>query len=169
MTRFWTLLFTLAAAWGASYLFIKVAVDGGLEPAPLMAARSLIAAGILLAYVGRTFGARQTIELLRRAWRPALALGAFGAAVPFWLVAWGEKHIDSGIAAIAQSTVPIFTLALSWRFLAHERVRPAQIAGSRWGSSGSACSRESIPPAVGGRWPARSRSFSPRSRTRPAT
>jgi drug/metabolite transporter (DMT)-like permease len=129
VTRFWPLLLTLAAVWGASYLFIKVAVDGGLEPAPLMAARALIAALLLFVYVGRVFGVRRAVRQLRDAWRPALALGAFGAAIPFWLVGWGETHIDSGIAAIAQATVPIFTLALSWRFLPHERVRRAQVAG----------------------------------------
>ncbi len=150
MTRFWPLLFTLAAAWGASYLFIKVAVDGGLEPAPLMAARSLIAACLLFAYLGRVFGVRRATELLRSSWRPALALGAVGAAIPFWLVGWGEQHIDSGIAAIAQSTVPIFTLALSWRFLAHERVRPAQVAGIVVGLAGVAV-LTGVDPA-GGWW-----------------
>jgi drug/metabolite transporter (DMT)-like permease len=129
VTRFWPLLFLLAAAWGASFFFIKVAVDGGFEPAPLMAARSLIAAALLFAYLVRVFGVRRAVDWLRRAWRPSLVLGAVGAAIPFWLVAWGEQHIDSGIAAIAQSTVPIFTVVLSWRFLPHDRVRPAQVAG----------------------------------------
>jgi drug/metabolite transporter (DMT)-like permease len=129
VTRFWPLLFTLAAAWGASYLFIKVAVEGGLAPAPLMAARSAIAAVLLFGYLWHAFGAKRAVGQLRRAWRPALALGAVGAAIPFWLVGWGETHIDSGIAAIAQSTVPIFTVVLSWRFLPHERIRPAQAAG----------------------------------------
>ncbi len=136
MTRFWPLLFVLAAAWGASYLFIKVAVDGGLEPAPLMAARSAIAAALLFGYLGHVFGVRRALGQLRRAWRPALALGSLGAAIPFWLVGWGETHIDSGIAAIAQSTVPIFTVLLGWRFLPREGIRPAQIGGIALGLVG---------------------------------
>ena len=36
MNRYWPLLLLLASLWGASYLFIKVAVDGGFEPAPLL-------------------------------------------------------------------------------------------------------------------------------------
>lgn len=138
MTRFWPLLLTLAAAWGASYLFIKVAVDGGIAPAPLMAARSLIAALLLCVYLVRVFGARRAAQQLRRAWRPALLLGGLGAALPFWLVAWGETHIDSGIAAIAQSTIPLFTAFLSWRFLPNERLRPAQAAGIAVGLAGVA-------------------------------
>jgi len=129
MRRYWTLLFVLAATWGASYLFIKVAIDGGLEPAPLMAARALIAGAVLFTYLAVTMGARPACAALLRAWRPCLVLGAVGAAIPFWLVGWGETHIDSGVAAIAQSTVPIFTLLLGWRLLPHEHVRAAQIVG----------------------------------------
>lgn len=138
MNRYGTLIFILAATWGASYLFIKVAVEGGLEPAPLMAARALIAAALLLAYLARTVGLGRAVAELRAAWRPCLAIGAVGAALPFWLVAWGETHIDSGVASIAQSTVPIFTLLLGWRFLPHEHVQTAQIAGVVVGIAGVA-------------------------------
>jgi drug/metabolite transporter (DMT)-like permease len=129
MQRYWTLLLVLAGSWGASYLFIKVAVEGGLAPAPLMAARALIAGGVLFGYLAATLGGRAAATALAAAWRPCLAIGAVGAAVPFWLVAWGETHIDSGVAAIAQATVPIFTLLLGWRFLPHEHVRAAQVVG----------------------------------------
>jgi drug/metabolite transporter (DMT)-like permease len=44
VSRYWPLLLLLASAWGASYLFIKVAVEGGFKPAPLMCARAAIAA-----------------------------------------------------------------------------------------------------------------------------
>jgi drug/metabolite transporter (DMT)-like permease len=127
--RYWPLLLALAATWGASYLFIKVAVDGGLAPAPLMACRALVAGCVLLGYLVATTGAHAAIGALLAAWRPCLLIGAVGAAIPFWLVAWGETHIDSGVAAIAQATVPIFTLVIGWRFLPHEHVRPAQILG----------------------------------------
>jgi drug/metabolite transporter (DMT)-like permease len=138
VSRYSVLLLVLAATWGASYLFIKVAVEGGLEPAPLMAARALIAATVLFGYLSLTMGVRRAAGGLRSAWRPCLALGAVGAAIPFWLVAWGEKHIDSGVASIAQATVPIFALLLGWRFLPHEHVRPAQIAGVGVGLAGVA-------------------------------
>jgi drug/metabolite transporter (DMT)-like permease len=134
--RYWPLLLTLAALWGASYLFIKVAVDGGLEPAPLMAARALLAAVVLAGYLAATMGARTALRRCLAAWRPCLVIGAVSGAIPFWLVAWGETHIDSSVAAIAQSTVPIFTMLLSWRFLPHERVRTTQIIGVGVGLGG---------------------------------
>ena len=57
------MLLTLAAVWGASYLFIKVAVDE-IEPAPMMAFRTLVAAAILLAYVASRRPGRVRLDLL---------------------------------------------------------------------------------------------------------
>jgi drug/metabolite transporter (DMT)-like permease len=136
VSRYWPLLLLLASVWGASYLFIKVAVEGGLEPAPLMCARAAIAATILFAYVLRTLGRRRTIAELRGSWHQWVAIGAIANAVPFWLVAWGAKHVDSGIAAIAQSTVPLFTILLGLRFLPHEPLSRGRLLGFALGLIG---------------------------------
>jgi drug/metabolite transporter (DMT)-like permease len=128
VNRYWPLLLVLAATWGASYLFIKVAVED-IEPAPMMAARSLIAALVLVPYLLATIGSRRMLADLRSSWRAAVVLGAINAAIPFWLVAWGEKHVDSSVAGIAQATVPIASFVLGLRFLPHERVAPARWAG----------------------------------------
>ena len=127
--RYWPLILTLAAVWGASYLFIKVGVDGGFSPGALMAARALLAGVVLLGYLFATIGASDSGLRLRAAWRQSLVLGLLNAALPFWLVAWGETHIDSGLAAIAQATVPIFSLLIGLRFLPHERIGRARILG----------------------------------------
>jgi drug/metabolite transporter (DMT)-like permease len=128
VTRYWPLLLLLAAMWGASYLFIKLAVED-IEPAPMMAARTLVAGAILAGYLVFALGRARALDELRRSWRPALVLGAVNAAIPFWLVAWGEKHVDSSVAGIAQSTVPIFTFLLASRVLPSEHVGTARIAG----------------------------------------
>jgi drug/metabolite transporter (DMT)-like permease len=138
MTRYAPMLLTLAAIWGASYLFIKVAVDDGIEPAPLMAVRLLGAATLLAAYLVWRLGARRAVSELRGAWRPVLALGVVNAALPFWLIAWGEQHIDSSVAAVAQATVPIFVLLLGLRFLPQDRVGPARLVGVALGIVGVA-------------------------------
>ena len=121
MKRYWPMLLTLAAVWGASYLFIKVAVDE-IAPAPMMAARTLLAAAALLGYVFWRFGRARAARELRAAWRHCLVLGVLNAALPFWLIAWGEQHIDSGLAAVVQASVPIFNALLVLRFLPHERL-----------------------------------------------
>jgi drug/metabolite transporter (DMT)-like permease len=137
MTRYWPLLLLLAAIWGASYLFIKVAVED-VEPAPMMAIRALLAGVLLAGYLALAHGGRQAAAELATNWRPALVLGTFNAAIPFWLVAWGEKYIDSSVAGIAQSTVPIFTFLLALQFLPHEHVGPARVAGVALGFLGVA-------------------------------
>ena len=135
MQRYWPMLFLLGAIWGASYLFIKVALED-IEPAPMMAFRGLIAGVILFVYLVATMGGGRAYAELRESWRPLLVLGAINAAIPFWLVAWGETHIDSSVAGIAQSTVPIFTFLLAMRFLPDEVVGPARLAGVALGFLG---------------------------------
>ena len=130
------LLFALAAIWGASYLFIKVGVDGGFSPAALMAARTLVAAVLLVGYLGVTTGWRRSLDDVRAAWRSSLVLGVLNAAFPFWLVAWGETHVDSGVAAIAQASVPLCSLLIGLPFLPHERIGPLRIGGVALGLAG---------------------------------
>ena len=127
----------LAAVWGASYLFIKVAVED-IEPAPMMFFRTALAALLLLPVVLARAGAREGLAQVRGAWRAGLALGAVNAAIPFTLIAWGEKHIDSGVAAIANATVPLFVVLLAIRFRPSERASGARMAGILLGLVGVA-------------------------------
>jgi drug/metabolite transporter (DMT)-like permease len=137
VNRYWPMLILLAALWGASYLFIKVAVDE-IEPAPMMAARTLLAAAVLLAFVVWRLGRERAFGELRAAWRHCLILGVLNAALPFWLIAWGEKHIDSGLAAVVQASVPIFNALLVLRFLPHERLNRTRALGLAIGIVGVA-------------------------------
>ena len=128
MSRYWTMLLTLAAVWGASYLFIKVAVED-IAPAPMMAFRTLLAAAVLLGYIVWRLGRETAFGELRAAWRHCLVLGVLNAALPFWLIAWGEQYIDSGLAAVVQASVPIFNALLVIRFLPHERLTRTRAVG----------------------------------------
>ncbi|MDQ4082661.1 MAG: DMT family transporter, partial [Actinomycetota bacterium] len=122
------LLLFLASLWGASYMFIKVAV-AEIEPTTMTALRLLLAASILLAVLAARSGVRRAAEDVRRTGAGGVLLGLVNGAIPFTLIAWGEKHIDSGIAAIANSTVPIFVALLAIRFVPSERVRGARLLG----------------------------------------
>jgi drug/metabolite transporter (DMT)-like permease len=136
--RYWPLILVLAAFWGASYLFIKVGVDGGFSPGAFMFSRTAIAGVCLLLYAFATLGVRSTLERLREGWRQSIALGFLNAAAPFWLVAWGEKHIDSGLAGIAQATVPMFSFLIGLPFLPHEKIPAVRWAGIALGLVGVA-------------------------------
>lgn len=137
MTRYWPLLTLLASMWGASYLFIKLAVED-MPPAAMTDIRVSVAGVLLVGYVVARMGARRAFAELRAAWRACLVLGIINAALPMGLVAWGETHVSSSVAGIAQSTVPIFTFLLAARFLPHEPVGPARIAGVALGLVGVA-------------------------------
>ena len=70
VTRYWPMLILLAAIWGASYLFIKVAVED-VEPAPMMAIRALVAGLLLAAYLTVSLGGRRAVRELALNWRSA--------------------------------------------------------------------------------------------------
>jgi drug/metabolite transporter (DMT)-like permease len=122
------LLAIVAAIWGASYLFIKVAVDE-VEPTAMMFFRLVLASAVLLPILFWRVGAGEAVvELRGTGWR-AFAVGFLNAAFPFVLIAWGEKYVDSGVAAIANASVPIFVVLLALKFNPSERVGGIRLAG----------------------------------------
>jgi drug/metabolite transporter (DMT)-like permease len=131
------LLAALSSIWGASYLFIKVGVRD-LEPAAFVELRLLFAASILVGFLVLRAGTRTAVRELRDAARPGLVLGAINVAVPFTLIAWGERHIDSGVAAIANATVPLFNFLLALQFAPSERIGGSRFAGLLVGIAGVA-------------------------------
>ena len=126
--RYVPLLLTLSALWGASYLFIKVGVRD-LAPTVLVELRLLLAAAVLGGFLWLRDGRAGATAKLRAAARPGIVLGLLNAAFPFVLIAWGERHIDSGVAAVANATVPIFNALLVLRFNPAERVSGTRLAG----------------------------------------
>ena len=65
-------------------------------------------------------------------------LGVLNAALPFWLIAWGEQHIDSGLAAVVQASVPIFNALILLRVIPHERLSRSRALGLAIGIVGVA-------------------------------
>jgi len=118
----------LAAFWGASYMFIKVA-DRAFAPTTMIMFRLALAASLLLVVLVAQRGARATFTDMRRLGWEGFALGVVNGAIPFTLIAWGEKHIDSGVAAIANASMPIFVVLLAIRFKPSETVRGWRLAG----------------------------------------
>jgi drug/metabolite transporter (DMT)-like permease len=91
--------------------------------------RLLLAAAVLVPVVAIRLGLTGAAAEIRATGRGAFILGVTNMAVPFVLIAWGEKHIDSGVAAIANATVPIFVALLAIRFNPSERVRGLRLVG----------------------------------------
>jgi drug/metabolite transporter (DMT)-like permease len=129
------LLLIVAGIWGASYLFIKVAVRE-IEPTAMMDLRLLLAAAVLVPFVAIRLGLSRAVAEIRSTGAGAFVLGVTNMAFPFVLIAWGEKHIDSGVAAIANATVPIFVALLALRFNPSERVSGMRLVGVALGLVG---------------------------------
>jgi drug/metabolite transporter (DMT)-like permease len=127
------LLLALATLWGASYTFIKIGVET-IPPVTLIAARTLIAGAILLAVIGW-----RGLSLPRDAatWRRLLFQACLNSVFPFTLIAWAERTIDAGVAAILNSTTPIFAFLLTALITRHEPVTTRKFVGVVVGLTGT--------------------------------
>jgi len=127
------LLLTLASIWGASFLFIKLGVDE-VEPAVVVLGRLVVGVVVLVPVVLL----RGAIPDLRAMWIPCVVLGALNNAVPYWLIAFAETRIDSGLAAVIQAAAPILTVVLATRIDPSQRVRGLRLVGVAVGFVGVA-------------------------------
>jgi drug/metabolite transporter (DMT)-like permease len=128
MRGYVALLLLLAAIWGASFMFIKIAVDE-LAPTTTMALRLVFSALPLLAIVVYKRGFAPATTEMRSIVRAAMILGVLSTALPFTLIAWGETKIDSGVAAIGNASMPIFVALLALRFRKSERATGSKAVG----------------------------------------
>jgi drug/metabolite transporter (DMT)-like permease len=109
------LLFILGGIWGTSFLFIKIVV-GEVPPMTLVAGRLGLASLAMWTFL-RLRGVPFPRD--RRLWGIFAVTGLLNGALPFSLISWGEQYIPSGLAALLQSTTPIFTIILA-HFLTHD-------------------------------------------------
>jgi drug/metabolite transporter (DMT)-like permease len=65
----------------------------------------------------------------RRLWGVLAILGIINTALPFLLISWGQQFIDSAVAAILNSTVPLFTMVMAHWYLQDDRLTPQRVAG----------------------------------------
>jgi drug/metabolite transporter (DMT)-like permease len=124
----------LGLIWGSSFLWIKIAVDE-IPPATLVAWRMTLGAVGMLALL-----AAIRVEWPRGAgeWLPLFVLGAINAAIPIFLISWGEQYIDSGTAAVLNSLVPLFSLVIAGVALRTEPVTVLRVTGLLLGFFGAA-------------------------------
>jgi drug/metabolite transporter (DMT)-like permease len=128
MRRPAVILVLLALIWGASFMLIKIA-DRQLEPATLILGRLGSAMLLLAAVAAVRLGLERTVAELRAAWRWLVVVGLVNTAIPFWLLSWSEKRIDSGLASILQAAVPMFSALLAFGFFREARVGGLRLVG----------------------------------------
>ena len=126
------MLAALAALWGSSFMFIEIALRD-LAPSTLILLRMASGALTLAVYVALT---GQPVRALRPFVLPLALLGAVNTAVPFFLIAWGQQYIDSGLASIFNASAPLFTALFAVGYDRTQRATGLRLAGILIGFSG---------------------------------
>jgi drug/metabolite transporter (DMT)-like permease len=114
----------MSALWGLPYLLIKVAV-AEVDPLLVVFVRLTVAAVVLLAIAL----ASGSLERLRHRWRTLVPMATIGIAAPFLLIAYGEQHITSSLAALLIAADPLFIVLLALRFDRSERASGTRLIG----------------------------------------
>jgi drug/metabolite transporter (DMT)-like permease len=125
-------LVLLAAIWGASFLFMRIAAPA-IGPIATAALRMLIAGAALVAY----YAAIGFDPQWRRWWRQYLAVGAINSAAPFLLYAYAALALSAGLLAVLNATSPMWGAALSVLVL-RERLSAKRVMGLALGIAGVA-------------------------------
>ena len=121
----WFLLVVLAAIWGGSFFFGKVAV-AKLPPFTIVLGRVGIAALVLNVVVAAT-GRRMPGSL--KTWGLFMVMGALNNMIPFSLIFWGEIKIASGLASILNATAPLWTVLLAHLLTQDETLNISRLSG----------------------------------------
>jgi drug/metabolite transporter (DMT)-like permease len=126
-------LVVLAAIWGASFIFLRVAAPV-LGPVLTALLRVLIAGIALLGYLqvrGLGYGN------VGRYWREYLVIGVANSAIPFLLFSFAALYLPASYSAILNSATPLFGALLSTIWLA-EPLTALKLIGLFAGAAGVA-------------------------------
>jgi drug/metabolite transporter (DMT)-like permease len=135
MRRGYAALALLALIWGASFLFIKVAVRD-MSPATMVLLRSgtgLATLALILAVRRQTpFPAGTRARLL-----PFVVMAVFGSALPWFGLGFGELSISSALASILNATTPLWVAVFAYWVTPSERPSGLNYAGVAIGFLGT--------------------------------
>ncbi|MCJ8312738.1 MAG: DMT family transporter [Saccharospirillaceae bacterium] len=123
-------LLLLAAIWGSSFLFMRVAVVE-FGPFALNLIRVGLAALILLPICLR----KDFRQDFKTHWKSFMLLGASNYAIPFTLLSYTSLTINSGTTSLINATTPIFTAILGVLFFT-QKITRVQLIGLFFGFFG---------------------------------
>jgi len=121
----WSLLIVLSILWGGSFFFNGVAVSS-LPPLIIVALRVCLAAVVLWVIA---FALGLNLPRSLDIWLAFLVMGLLNNVVPFFLIAWGQTQIASGLASILNASTPFFTVVVASILLSDERVTSKKLFG----------------------------------------
>jgi drug/metabolite transporter (DMT)-like permease len=128
----WLVFLGLGFMWGSSYLFIKLAVDD-FGTFTLVTLRLAVGAALLWIVI-RLAG--QELPRERRIYGHLLVMACVNIVIPFALITWAERSVDSSIAAILTAAVPLFAIVIAPLILHDEPIRVNGVVGLAVGFAG---------------------------------
>lgn len=129
----WLLLVILSVLWGGSFFFVGVAVRD-VPTLTLVLARVSLAFLVLLP-ITYTLGLRLPVRLAE--WRDFAVQALLNNVIPFSLIAYGQRHVTSGVASVLNATTPLFTLLVA-RLVVGEPLGLYKVLGVSTGIAGVA-------------------------------
>lgn len=122
----------LAAIWGASFLFMRLAVvEFGVVGTAAMRV------GIATAFLAPLMLAKGHGPVFRREWWKVCLVGVLNSALPFMLFSFALLSITTGLSAILNATVPLFGALVAWWWL-KDRPTGSRVLGLVIGFAGVA-------------------------------
>jgi drug/metabolite transporter (DMT)-like permease len=122
--RSWLLVFAVGAIWGASFLFIEIGIRD-MSPVVVAWARVALGAAFLVPFAWH----RGTLRVPGATVPLISFLAATQVAVPFVLIAEGQRDITSSLSGILVASTPLWTALLAIRLDPSERSRGVQLWG----------------------------------------
>jgi drug/metabolite transporter (DMT)-like permease len=132
--REWTMLLVLSAIWGCSFFFTAIMLRE-VSPFTSVFLRVAIGASVLVPLI-HLMGHRFPRD--RRAWLAFFSMALTNNVIPFALIAWGQTHIASGLAAILNATTPLWTVLVAHVGTSDEKISADRLAGVALGITGVA-------------------------------
>ncbi|MCA1629572.1 MAG: EamA family transporter [Acidobacteria bacterium] len=124
----------LSLIWSSTWLFIKLGLED-LPPVTFAGVRFVVASLALGAFVAV---ARRPLPRARREWGLIALTGVMAFSLNYGLLFWGEKYVSSGLAALLQTSIPVFGLVIGHLHLPNERMTRRKVAGVLIGIAGVA-------------------------------
>ena len=144
----WVLFWLVGLIWGTSFLWIKIAVDD-VSPMMLVAFRTLFGSLGLGLIIALNKQSHVSWNIIRKRLFDFFLLGMFNIALPWMLISWAGKFIDSGTSAILNGTMPLFTILLSPIFIQDDRITLPKLGGLAIGFIGVVIL---MAPSIQGKW-----------------
>jgi drug/metabolite transporter (DMT)-like permease len=126
------LVVLLGLLWGSPYALTKISLES-IPPVTLVAGRVTLAAAVLwLVVIMRRPQFPRTWDFAKR----LFVQGILTCVAPYTLIAFGQQTVDSSLAAILNSTTPLFVCLITFFWAGQEQVTSRRLFGVAIGFAG---------------------------------